>query len=85
MTNPEKKRKIIGKQFIDSFDRISNKQDNIEFSPGYLYPDVIESGVSNINTAHVIKSHHNVCGSPKEMKFQLIELLENYLKMKYGM
>ena len=85
MTNPEKKTKIIGKQFIDSFDRISSKQDNIKFlARGTLYPDVIESGVSNSNTAHTIKSHHNVGGLPKEMKFQL-SLLENYLKMRYGM
>ena len=81
VTNPEKKRKIIGKQFIDSFDRISNKQDNIKFlAQGTLYPDVIESGVSNSNTAHVIKSHHNVGGLPKEMKFQLIEPLRELFK-----
>ena len=81
VTNPEKKRKIIGKQFIDSFERISNKQDNIKFlAQGTLYPDVIESGVSNGNTAHVIKSHHNVGGLPKEMKFQLIEPLRELFK-----
>jgi GMP synthase (glutamine-hydrolysing) len=81
VTNPEKKRKIIGKQFIDSFDRISSKQDNIKFlAQGTLYPDVIESGVSNSNTAHVIKSHHNVGGLPKEMKFQLIEPLRELFK-----
>ena len=66
VTNPEKKRKIIGKQFIDSFDRISNKQENIKFLAQELYADVIESGVSNSNTAHVIKSHHNVGGCQKK-------------------
>ncbi len=79
--NPEKKRKIIGKQFIDSFDRISSEQENIKFlAQGTLYPDVIESGVSNSKTAHVIKSHHNVGGLPKEMKFQLIEPLKELFK-----
>ena len=81
VTNPEEKRKIIGKQFIDSFDRISNEHDNIKFlAQGTLYPDVIESGVSNSNVANVIKSHHNVGGLPKEMKFQLIEPLKELFK-----
>ena len=46
------------KQFIESFERISKEQNDIKFlAQGTLYPDVIESGISNSNTAHVIKSH----------------------------
>ena len=81
VVNPEKKRKIIGKQFIESFERISKEQNDIKFlAQGTLYPDVIESGISNSNTAHVIKSHHNVGGLPEEMKFDLIEPLRELFK-----
>ena len=81
VVNPEQKRKIIGKQFIESFERISKEQNDIKFlAQGTLYPDVIESGISNSNTAHVIKSHHNVGGLPEEMKFDLIEPLRELFK-----
>ena len=81
VTNPEKKRKIIGKQFIDSFDRISNKKDDIKFlAQGTLYPDVIES-VSFIGGPSVtIKSHHNVGGLPERMKMDLVEPLRELFK-----
>ena len=81
IVNPEQKRKIIGNQFIESFDRISKEQNHIKFlAQGTLYPDVIESGLSNSKTAHVIKSHHNVGGLPEDMKFDLIEPLRELFK-----
>ena len=79
--DPEKKRKIIGKQFIKSFEKVSKKHRDISFlAQGTLYPDVIESGESNSKTANVIKSHHNVGGLPKKMKFKLIEPLRELFK-----
>tara|TARA_B100001248_G_C27393696_1_gene464070 strand:+ start:395 stop:1945 length:1551 start_codon:yes stop_codon:yes gene_type:complete len=81
LKDPEKKRKVIGAQFIESFDRVSEKFNDITFlAQGTLYPDVIESGVSDSKTANVIKSHHNVGGLPKEMNFQLIEPLRDLFK-----
>ena len=79
--DPEKKRKIIGNQFIYSFDRIAMTLGKIEFlAQGTLYPDIIESGVSKGNTAHVIKSHHNVGGLPENMEFKLVEPLKELFK-----
>ena len=81
VTDPEKKRKIIGNQFIYSFDRIANEFGDIKYlSQGTLYPDIIESGVSKGKSAHVIKSHHNVGGLPDDMNFQLIEPLKELFK-----
>ena len=84
VTDPEEKRKIIGDQFIRSFDRISGEiggGDRFTFlGQGTLYPDIIESGVSVGKSAHVIKSHHNVGGLPKDMKFRLIEPLRDLFK-----
>mgnify|MGYP001171781935 CR=1 FL=1 len=81
VTDPEKKRKIIGNQFIYSFDRIAEELGKMEFlAQGTLYPDVIESGVNKGKTAHVIKSHHNVGGLPDEMKFELVEPLRDLFK-----
>ena len=80
VTNPEKKRKIIGEQFIDSFDRISNKQDNIKFlAQGTLYPDVIES-ISGNGPSATIHSHHNVGGLPDFMKLKVVEPLKMLFK-----
>ena len=81
VTDPENKRKIIGDQFIKSFDRIALESGNYKFlGQGTLYPDIIESGVSTGNIAHVIKSHHNVGGLPDEMSFELIEPLKDLFK-----
>ena len=81
LQDPERKRKVIGAQFIESFDRVSKKFNDITFlAQGTLYPDVIESGVSDSKTANVIKSHHNVGGLPKEMSFKLIEPLRDLFK-----
>ena len=81
ITDPEKKRKIIGNQFIYSFDRISSEMGEMSYlAQGTLYPDVIESGESKGKTAHVIKSHHNVGGLPEDMNFELIEPLRELFK-----
>ena len=81
VVDPEKKREIIGNQFIYSFDRIAHELGDISYlAQGTLYPDVIESGVSSGKTAHVIKSHHNVGGLPEDMQFKLIEPLRELFK-----
>ncbi|HIB32634.1 MAG TPA: glutamine-hydrolyzing GMP synthase [Candidatus Marinimicrobia bacterium] len=81
VVDPEKKRKIIGNQFIYSFDRIASELGDMQFlAQGTLYPDVIESGVSKGKTAHVIKSHHNVGGLPEDMQFELVEPLRELFK-----
>ncbi|MCD7975149.1 MAG: glutamine-hydrolyzing GMP synthase [Phascolarctobacterium sp.] len=73
VSEPEKKRKIIGEEFIRIFEEESNKIGQIDFLvQGTIYPDVVESGTS---TSATIKSHHNVGGLPKEMKLSLIEPL----------
>ena len=79
--DPEVKRKIIGKQFIDVFERESKKLNDIKFlAQGTIYPDVIESAKTESGTAHVIKSHHNVGGLPENMRFELIEPLRELFK-----
>lgn len=78
VTEPEKKRKLIGTEFIRTFEREAAKLGNVRFLvQGTLYPDVVESGTA---TAAKIKSHHNVGGLPKDMKFQLIEPLRELFK-----
>ncbi len=81
VTDPEKKRKIIGSAFIDIFSREARSFGQIRFlAQGTLYPDVIES-VSPIGGPSVtIKSHHNVGGLPKDLKFELIEPLRELFK-----
>lgn len=81
VTEPEKKRKIIGNQFIYSFERIASEFGAVSFlAQGTLYPDVIESGVSKGKSAHLIKSHHNVGGLPDDMRFELVEPLRDLFK-----
>lgn len=78
VSDPEKKRKIIGEQFIRVFEEESKKvQDAKWLAQGTLYTDVIESGTK---TAQVIKSHHNVGGLPEDMDFKLIEPLNTLFK-----
>jgi len=73
VTDPEKKRKIIGRTFIEVFDKEAKKIRGVKFlAQGTLYPDVIES-VSVKGPSAVIKSHHNVGGLPKNMKLKLVE------------
>lgn len=71
ISDPERKRKIIGEEFIRLFEEEAKKLGKIDFLvQGTLYPDIIESGTE---TAAVIKSHHNVGGLPEDMEFDLIE------------
>ncbi len=79
--DPEQKRKIIGRTFIDIFDAEAIKLKDIKFlAQGTIYPDVIESSVSESKEARVIKSHHNVGGLPEEMKLDLVEPLRDLFK-----
>lgn len=81
VADPEKKRKIIGRVFVETFDRESKKLGNVPFlAQGTLYPDVIESVSVYGGPTSVIKSHHNVGGLPKGMKFQLVEPLRELFK-----
>ncbi|HLB56411.1 MAG TPA: glutamine-hydrolyzing GMP synthase [Coxiellaceae bacterium] len=78
--DPEAKRKIIGKTFIEIFDHEAEKLKGIQFlAQGTIYPDVIESGHAS-SGSHVIKSHHNVGGLPENMQFKLIEPLRELFK-----
>ncbi|CAM3623383.1 MULTISPECIES: glutamine-hydrolyzing GMP synthase [Brevibacillus] len=78
VSDPEKKRKIIGNEFIYVFDEEAAKLKDMDFlAQGTLYTDIVESGTA---TAHTIKSHHNVGGLPEDMKFELIEPLKTLFK-----
>ncbi len=80
VTDPEEKRKIIGRTFIEVFEKEANKIKNVEFlAQGTLYPDVIES-ISYRGPSAVIKSHHNVGGLPEKMNLRLIEPLKELFK-----
>jgi len=80
VTDPEEKRKAIGKVFIDVFEQEANRVGDVAFLvQGTLYPDVIES-VSVRGPSAVIKSHHNVGGLPEKMKLKLIEPLRELFK-----
>jgi len=81
VTDPERKRKIIGRQFIEAFQAATRKVGQARFlAQGTLYPDVIESVPIGGNPAAMIKSHHNVGGLPKKMKFKLVEPLKCLFK-----
>jgi GMP synthase (glutamine-hydrolysing) len=81
VTDPQKKRKIIGAEFIKAFKSEASKIANARFlAQGTLYPDVIESGSKDGNPAANIKLHHNVGGLPAELGFELIEPLRDLFK-----
>jgi GMP synthase (glutamine-hydrolysing) len=81
VTEPERKRKIIGKTFIEVFDAATRRVGKAKFlAQGTLYPDVIESVPIGGNPAALIKSHHNVGGLPKKMRFVLVEPLKCLFK-----
>ena len=81
VTDPEKKRKIIGKVFMDVFEAEARKIKAVNFlAQGTLYPDVIESISPFGGPTAVIKSHHNVGGLPKKMKLKLVEPLKYLFK-----
>lgn len=78
VADPERKRKIIGGEFIRVFEEEARKLSGIDFlGQGTIYPDIIESGTK---TAKMVKSHHNVGGLPEDLKFQLVEPLKQLFK-----
>lgn len=78
VSDPERKRKIIGEEFIRVFEEEANKLGEIDFLvQGTIYPDIVESGTA---TSATIKSHHNVGGLPEDMQFSLIEPLRELFK-----
>ncbi len=81
ITDPEAKRKIIGRLFIEVFDEEAGKIKDVDFlAQGTIYPDVIESAGAKTGKAHMIKSHHNVGGLPERMKLKLVEPLRELFK-----
>lgn len=83
VTDPEQKRKLIGTEFIRTFEEEAKKLGKITYlAQGTLYPDVIESAVKGVSSkaAVMIKTHHNVGGLPKDIKFKLIEPLKQLFK-----
>ncbi|MGC2383511.1 MAG: glutamine-hydrolyzing GMP synthase [Nitrososphaeraceae archaeon] len=80
ISDPEQKRKIIGKEFANSFLQIALREGPFQWlAQGTLYPDIIESGISK-GPASLIKTHHNVGGLPKDLKFKIIEPLSSLYK-----
>lgn len=80
-SDPEIKRKIIGRVFIEVFDSCTKQFSDVEFlGQGTLYSDVIESSASKNGASHLIKSHHNVGGLPEHMKLKLVEPLRDLFK-----
>ena len=81
VTDPEEKRKIIGRLFIEIFDEESHKLAGIKWlAQGTIYPDVIESAGAKTGKAQLIKSHHNVGGLPEKMNMRLVEPLRELFK-----
>ena len=81
ITDPEKKRKIIGALFINQFEMVAQRLGNPPFLvQGTIYPDVVESSATAQGKAERIKSHHNVGGLPENMRFTLVEPLRNLFK-----
>jgi GMP synthase (glutamine-hydrolysing) len=79
--DPEKKRKIIGRVFVEVFDEEAGKLAGVKWlAQGTIYPDVIESAGAKTGKAHVIKSHHNVGGLPDHMSLKLLEPLRELFK-----
>jgi GMP synthase (glutamine-hydrolysing) len=80
-SDPERKRKIIGRLFVEVFEEEAAKLPGIRWlAQGTIYPDVIESAGSRTGKAHVIKSHHNVGGLPEKMNLKLLEPLRELFK-----
>ena len=81
VSDPEAKRKIIGKEFVEIFQTESGKIQNAKWlAQGTIYPDVIESAGKGKKGAHTIKSHHNVGGLPEDMHLKLLEPLRDLFK-----
>ena len=81
VADPEDKRKIIGRLFVEVFEEEAHKLEGVRWlAQGTIYPDVIESAGARTGKAHVIKSHHNVGGLPEQMKLGLVEPLRELFK-----
>ena len=81
VSDPEAKRKVIGRLFVEVFDEEASRIEDVRFlAQGTIYPDVIESAGAKSGKAHVIKSHHNVGGLPERMKLKLVEPLRELFK-----
>jgi GMP synthase (glutamine-hydrolysing) len=81
VADPEEKRKIIGRLFVEVFDEEARKLTGVQFlAQGTIYPDVIESAGARTSKAHLIKSHHNVGGLPEKMHLKLVEPLRELFK-----
>ena len=81
VTDPEQKRKIIGREFVEVFQRESAKLPKVKWlAQGTIYPDVIESAGAKTKKAHAIKSHHNVGGLPESLHLKLLEPLRELFK-----
>ena len=81
VSDPEAKRKVIGRLFVEIFDAEAQKLKDVRWlAQGTIYPDVIESAGSKTGKAHVIKSHHNVGGLPEKMNLKLVEPLRELFK-----
>ncbi len=81
ISEPEAKRKVIGKTFIEVFDEEAHKLKDVDFlAQGTIYSDVIESSAQKSGASHTIKSHHNVGGLPETMQLQLLEPLSGLFK-----
>jgi GMP synthase (glutamine-hydrolysing) len=79
--DPEEKRKIIGRLFIEVFEEEATRLQDVRWlAQGTIYPDVIESAGGKTGKAHIIKSHHNVGGLPERMKMSLVEPLRELFK-----
>lgn len=78
VSDPEKKRKIIGREFITVFEQEARRLDGIRFlGQGTIYPDIVESGTK---TGKAVKAHHNAGGLPRDLKFELVEPLKYLFK-----
>ena len=81
VTDPEQKRKIIGAEFVEVFQREAGKRANARWlAQGTIYPDVIESAGAKTKKSHAIKSHHNVGGLPETLNLKLLEPLRDLFK-----
>ncbi len=81
ISDPEQKRKIIGKEFVNIFQEEAKKLKQVKWlAQGTIYPDVIESAAAKFGKAHVIKSHHNVGGLPEKMHLKLVEPIRELFK-----
>src|SRR5947207_4115799 len=81
ITDPEAKRKVVGRTFVEVFDEQAQSLKGVEFlAQGTIYPDVIESAGARTGKAQIIKSHHNVGGLPEKMRLKLVEPLRELFK-----